>query len=60
MGTDRRRHFEEFPHEISYKYISRGFRDVEWPEDIQNTPVIFGDSFIAGIGQPVEHRTVIN
>ena len=57
MGIDRRRHFEEFPHKISYEYNSRGFRDVEWPEDIQNTPVIFGDSFIVGIGQPVEHRT---
>jgi len=55
-NIDRLDHFNNYPYEVDYTFNSRGFRDAEWPEDLINTPVIFGDSFIVGLGQPVEHR----
>jgi hypothetical protein len=48
-------HFKRYPYEISYKYNSRGFRDEEWPEDLENCVWCFGDSFTKGLGSPREH-----
>ena len=48
-------HFKSYPYDISYKYNSRGFRDEEWPEDLENCVWCFGDSFTKGLGSPREH-----
>ena len=48
-------HFKKYPYKISYKYNSRGFRDEEWPEDLENCVWCFGDSFTKGLGQSYEH-----
>lgn len=48
-------HFKNYPYKISYKYNSRGFRDDEWPEDLENCVWCFGDSFTKGLGSPREH-----
>lgn len=51
-------HFKNYPHEISYSYNSRGFRDGEWPNDItrlQESIWCIGDSFTAGLGSPHSH-----
>jgi hypothetical protein len=51
-------HFVSYPYEITYNYNSRGFRDQEWPESIQelqNAIWCIGDSFTVGVGSPVEH-----
>jgi len=48
-------HFNTYPHKISYDYNSRGFRDAEWPNDLDNTVWCLGDSFTVGLGAPVEH-----
>jgi hypothetical protein len=51
-------HFKTYPHEISYIYNSRGFRDAEWPltmSDLQKAIWCIGDSFTVGVGQPFEH-----
>lgn len=53
---DRLDHFNNYTHDVDYTFNNRGFRDTEWPQDLINTPVIFGDSFVVGLGQPVEHR----
>lgn len=53
-----KKHFEEYPHKVSYVYNSRGFRDAEWPEDhdqLQNAIWCVGDSFTVGLGSPYEH-----
>lgn len=55
-GIDKLQHWHAYPHTISYVYNSRGFRDSEWPEQLHTVPVVFGDSFISGLGSPVEHR----
>lgn len=51
-------HFKRYPHKVSYNYNSRGFRDKEWPESIdelKNAIWCIGDSFTVGIGSPIEH-----
>jgi hypothetical protein len=51
-------HFQTYPHNISYRYNSRGFRDQEWPDsstELQNAIWCVGDSFTVGIGSPLEH-----
>jgi hypothetical protein len=51
-------HFENYPHEISYQYNSRGFRDDEWPdtaEQLKKSIWCVGDSFTVGIGGPKDH-----
>jgi len=53
-----KKHFKSYPHAVDYVYNSRGFRDSEWPEDIdQLTHAIWcvGDSFTEGLGSPAEH-----
>jgi hypothetical protein len=51
-------HFEQYPYPITYNYNSRGFRDQEWPdsiEELKNAVWCMGDSFTVGLGSPVEH-----
>lgn len=53
-----KRHFRDYPYSIDYQYNSRGFRDAEWPEsmeDLQKSIWCLGDSFTVGVGQPFEH-----
>lgn len=50
--------FKSYPHAISYSYNSRGFRDREWPDTIEELSAAnwcIGDSTTIGIGSPVEH-----
>lgn len=49
------KHFKSYPCSVSYQYNSRGYRDYEWPDDLQNAVWCIGDSFTVGIGSPVEH-----
>jgi hypothetical protein len=56
-----KKHFKSYPHEISYNYNSRGFRDTEWPDDLEklkDAVWCVGDSFTVGIGSPIEHTWV--
>lgn len=56
-----REHFKNYPHQIIYNYNSRGFRDAEWPDamqELQNSVWCFGDSFTVGVGSPLEHTWV--
>jgi hypothetical protein len=48
-------YFREYPYEISYKYNSRGFRDDEWPDNLEDCIWCFGDSYTVGIGQSYNH-----
>ena len=48
-------HYNTYPYDISYKYNSRGYRDEEWPENLNECIWCVGDSFTNGIGQPFEH-----
>jgi hypothetical protein len=51
-------HFLSYPHQITYEYNSRGFRDQEWPDtidELKNSVWCIGDSFTVGLGSPVEH-----
>jgi hypothetical protein len=51
-------HFRSYPYSIEYVYNSRGFRDQEWPntlDELKNAIWCFGDSFTVGVGQPFEH-----
>lgn len=53
-----KKHFEQYPHSITYNYNSRGFRDQEWPaslEELKSAIWCVGDSFTVGLGSPVEH-----
>jgi len=50
-----RQHFLNYPHNIDYQYNSRGFRDAEWPEsmeELKNAIWCIGDSFTVGVGSP--------
>ena len=51
-------HFRQYPHKVDYQYNSRGFRDDEWPQDLESLQQAIwciGDSFTVGIGQPYAH-----
>ena len=48
-------YFANYPYRIYYFFNSRGFRDNEWPNDINNAIWCVGDSFTVGLGQPFEH-----
>jgi hypothetical protein len=53
-----KKHFESYPHVITYRYNSRGFRDAEWPdtlEELKNAIWCVGDSFTVGVGSPATH-----
>jgi hypothetical protein len=52
-----KQHFLNYPHAVEYQYNSRGFRDTEWPdslEELQDAIWCIGDSFTVGIGSPYE------
>lgn len=54
-------HFLNYPYSIDYQYNSRGFRDSEWPnsiQELQNSVWCLGDSFTVGIGVPIDHTWV--
>lgn len=48
-------HFDQYPYQVTYNYNSRGFRDQEWPSDLESAIWCLGDSFTAGLGSPIEH-----
>jgi len=53
-----KKHFKAYPHDITYNYNSRGFRDAEWPDTVdklKNAIWCVGDSFTVGLGSPIEH-----
>lgn len=53
-----KKHFESYPHAVTYCYNSRGFRDHEWPDsesELKNAIWCIGDSFTVGLGSPQEH-----
>lgn len=50
-----KKHFKQYPHHVDYQYNSRGFRDAEWPDNLQDSIWCLGDSFTVGIGCPVTH-----
>lgn len=50
-----RPHYRAYPHKVSYQYNSRGFRDREWPDDVQSAIWCLGDSFTTGVGSPIDH-----
>jgi hypothetical protein len=47
-------HYNSYTRFIVYKFNELGYRDEEWPEDIDNCVWAIGDSFTVGIGQPFE------
>lgn len=53
-----KKHFRSFPHAVTYNYNSRGFRDQEWPDSVQelrHAVWCIGDSFTVGLGSPLAH-----
>lgn len=48
-------HFARYPHSVQYNYNSRGFRDQEWPSDLNSVIWCVGDSFTHGLGVPQSH-----
>lgn len=53
-----KQHFHAYPFKVKYHFNSRGFRDEEWPTDLnQLRDAIWcvGDSFTVGVGQPYDH-----
>ena len=51
-------HFKNYPYDVTDQYNSRGFRDTEWPKDLQGLKQAIwciGDSFTVGLGSPLEH-----
>jgi hypothetical protein len=61
MGLDRSDqcfdpdHFAAYPVPVVYEYNSRGYRDQEWPQDLDSAVWCFGDSFTVGLGSAVQH-----
>jgi hypothetical protein len=52
--TDQK-YFKKYPYDVTYQFNSRGFRDDEWPDDLENALWCIGDSATVGIGAPVGH-----
>jgi len=52
-----KKHFNNYPYPVDYRYNSRGFRDAEWPEltELVNSIWCVGDSFTVGLGAPYSH-----
>ena len=53
-----KKHFESYPHDVTYHYNSRGFRDAEWPSlssELAAAVWCVGDSFTVGLGSPLAH-----
>jgi hypothetical protein len=54
-------HYNAFLEPITYHHNSRGFRDREWPdtvEQLQQCIWCFGDSQTVGVGNPISHNWV--
>jgi hypothetical protein len=54
-------HFRAYPHDIDYRFSSRGFRDAEWPTDpdqLRQAIWCIGDSATVGVANPLEHTWV--
>lgn len=49
------RHFKNYPGSVNYVYNSRGFRDTEWPAELDDAVWCIGDSFTVGLGTKFEH-----
>ena len=49
------RDYHDYPFNIQYKFNSRGFRDKEWPIDINDKIWCVGDSATCGTGISHEH-----
>ena len=48
----------QFPHKVNYKFNSRGYRDTEWPDNVdelKSAVWCIGDSATVGIGSPWAH-----
>lgn len=48
-------YFENYRYKINYKFNSRGFRDEEWPDNLNDVIWCLGDSFTVGLGCPANH-----
>jgi hypothetical protein len=51
-------HYLNFPYKVDYRFNSRGYRDLDWPDSIdelKNAIWCIGDSFTVGIGSPFNH-----
>lgn len=51
-------YFKSYPYIVEYVFNSRGFRDAEWPdtlEELQDSIWCVGDSFTVGLGSPITH-----
>ena len=44
--------FENYPYKVDYQFNSRGFRDREWPANLQDSLWVIGDSHVLGLGVP--------
>jgi len=61
FGTDsptscyNKKWFKNYEYNVEYRTNSRGYRDTEWPNDVNNAIFCIGDSFTYGVGSPVEH-----
>jgi hypothetical protein len=56
-----KKHFDSYPYAVKYRYNSRGYRDSERPDTIDNLKQCiwcFGDSFTVGLGSPLAHTWV--
>ena len=47
--------FTQWSNAIDYKYNTRGFRDLEWPQDLESAVWCLGDSFTVGLGSCFAH-----
>ena len=53
-----KKHFKSYPYDIEYLFNSRGFRDQEWPTELdklKRAVWCIGDSFTVGLGVPESH-----
>ena len=48
-------YFVNYPYKVFYFFNQRGFRDHDWPNDLEEKIWCVGDSFTVGLGQPFEH-----
>lgn len=47
-----KKHFNDYKKLVHYTHNSKGFRDEEWPQEIEDKIWCVGDSFTVGVGQP--------
>jgi hypothetical protein len=49
-----KKHFLNYKKPINYKFNKYGYRDYEWPNDLEDVIWCVGDSATMGVGQPFE------